>query len=196
MDKPNPDRGIAKLTEKSMTPEWRTLRDGTREMIGDTITAVEKFQANGGDVQEGFGLLVTDMGPSGRNRAIAEQPNVPGLYVGVREGNIQEVSRVVDTGFGISVYFLRMPNFEPGHSPEVGEFAVQGGVEYEAGSVMFPNDGSGATTASVQIGADGMVTQYRWTGDQSMSHGVYRAEQMQQSQQWVDFVAQKMLPTH
>lgn len=187
MNKPNPNTGIAKLAERHMSPEWRQSRDALKNSIRDTVAKVEKLRTqDDGTVRDGFGLLVANMGRTGLFSFVAEQPNEPGLYLGVREAKVQEVSRVVDTGFGKAVYFMRMPNFEPGHSPEIGEHAVQGGVEFEAGITIFPDDGTGATTSSIQIGSNDMAIRYQWTGDRDIGHEVHQTSKMQESQQWVD----------
>lgn len=183
------ETGIRAPNERDMTESWRKLRDALQEDISRTVGEVEAAQVSGKPVLNGFGINAHLMGHSpGRGiKQVATQANQPGTYLGVREGRLQEASNVTASPDGTIVSYARMPNFEPGHSPEVGEHTVPGGTVYEIGREEFLS-GGGTTMAALSIDARGMVRRTTWSGQATTSHGVYNEQELKDAANWAQDV--------
>lgn len=181
-----------------MTEQWRSVRDTIQSKISDTVGRVEATKQAGETVAEGFGLQVDHMGHTtsrhgSRLKLIAQQPSAPGLYLGVREAKLQEASRVfVDDEGNTTISYTQMPNFEPGHSPELGEHTPTTGVAYKVGRIVFLPDGE-TNSYYASIDSSGMVTEGGWNGEASTSRVVTDDARMQELEDWVQTVTSEII---
>ncbi len=158
--------------------------------ILDAIAEVEKRKYEGDErIREGFAIKTELLGqyrgstergvlPLSGVKSVVREVSEPGTYLGVREGSVQEVGRVVNSAEGTDVYILRGPNFEPGHSPEISEHEVRGGTLCEAVRIAFLPDGT-TTETSYTINTKMMVSRHRWSGTASTGQPVSSATDLE-----------------
>jgi hypothetical protein len=190
---PEHSSGMRGLTEKDMTPAWRLLRDTLRDSVSATVGRVEAAKFAGQKVLEGFGIKAELMGQQTRStKHVAEEVSPPGLYLGVREGRVQEASRVTVSPEGTTVSFVRMPNFEPGHSPEAGEHVALGGIAYAVGRKEFLPNGT-TTEIAVGIDSNGMVDRTQWSGQATTTGKLYTVSELKEAIAWARDVTAEVI---
>lgn len=179
-----PPNAIRMSGEADMSDLWRQRRDQLQQQVSETVQAVEASQG----VLNGFGFDTELLGSTGNIKHLVEQARGPGLYLGVREANSQEASRVVKDSHGTVISYVRMPNFEPGHSKEIGEHVVQGGTAYEIGRKEFLTEGSTSSTSLI-IDYRGMVELNIWSGQGSTRQAIHDEAKLAELQDWAQGVA-------
>ena len=175
--------GIRAMGESDMTPEWRAERDSLQSAISQAIAAVEEAKQAGKDVKDGFAINGDLLGQLAGGKSVALSASAPGVYLGVREGQAQEAGHVEAVEDGTDVFILRMPNFEPGHSPELGEHIVPGDTSYAVARTSFLQDGS-CTETSYIINQNGMVRVRHESEQGAYDKKLTNALELRQANQW------------